>query len=141
MALVTDKQNIAKNGSKRKRSNMAKSTVVMVCDIINTSPDQDILSLSNDLSAIKRTRAKNKVVEKILPSLGSHNEKERRQSPQYLLNEFDSFSVQQGKALIENIVRKEFLQSSPAFPVGFTHYQYPLFSESQAAKTPGRHTF
>ena len=57
IALVTAKQNVGKKGSKRKRSNMAKSPVVEVCDIINTSPDEDILPSSNGLSAIKRTKA------------------------------------------------------------------------------------
>ena len=74
----------------------------------------------------------------MLPSLGSHNEKESRQSPQDLLNEYNSFSVQHGDTLMENIVREPVLQSTPVFPVGFMHYQSPLFSESQAAKTPGR---
>ena len=40
---------------------------------------------------------------------------------------------------MENIVREQVLQSTPVFPVGFMHYQSPLFSELQAAKTPGRH--
>ena len=39
---------------------MAKLPVVEVCDIINTSPDDDILQSSNDLSAIKREKEKNK---------------------------------------------------------------------------------
>ena len=69
----------------------------------------------------------------------SHNEKESRQSPQYLLNEFNSFSLQDVDALMEYIVREPVLQSTSVFPVGFMHYQSPLFSESQAAKTPGRH--
>ena len=118
---------------------MAKPPVVEVCDIINLSPDEVILPLPNDLPTIKRTKAKNKVAEKILASLGSHNEKESRQSPQYLLNEFNSFSLQDVDALMENIVREPVLQSTSVFPVGFMHYQSPLFSESQAAKTPGRH--
>ena len=137
IALVTAKQNVGKKGSKRKISNMAKPPVVEVCDIINTSPDEDILPSSNDLSAIKMTKAKNKVAEKILPSLGSHNEKESRQSSQHLLNEFNSFSVQHGNVLMENIVREPALQSTPVFPVGFMHYQSPFFSGLQAAKTPG----
>ena len=119
---------------------MAKPPVVEVCDIINTSSDKDILLSSNDLSAIKRTKVKNKVAEKILPSLGSHNEKESRQSPQHLLNEFNSFSVQHGNVLMKNTVREPVLQSTSVFPVGFIHYQSTLFSELQAAKTPGRHT-
>ena len=57
IALVTAKQNVGKEGSKRKRSNMVKPPVVEVCDIINTSPDEDILPSSNGLSAIKRTKA------------------------------------------------------------------------------------
>ena len=40
---------------------------------------------------------------------------------------------------MENIVREPVLQSTPVFPVGFMHYQSPLFSDSQATKTPGRH--
>ena len=40
---------------------------------------------------------------------------------------------------MENTVREPILQSTPVFPVGFMHYQSPLFSELQAAKTPGRH--
>ena len=39
---------------------------------------------------------------------------------------------------MENIVREPVLQSTPVFPVGFMHYQSPLFSKWQAAKTPGR---
>ena len=42
---------------------MAKPPVVEVCDIINISPDEDILPSPNDLPAIKRTKAKNKVAE------------------------------------------------------------------------------
>ena len=64
IALVTTKQNVGKKGSKKKRSIMTKPPVVEVCDIINTSPDEDILLSSNNLSAIKRTKAKNKVAEK-----------------------------------------------------------------------------
>ena len=56
---------------------MAKLPVVGVCDIINTSPHENILPSSNYLSAIKRTKAKNKVAEKILPSLGRHNGKRK----------------------------------------------------------------
>ena len=37
--------------------------------------------------------------------------------------------------LMENIVREPVLQSTPGFPVGFMHFQSPLFSETQAAKT------
>ena len=48
-------------------------------------------------------------------------EKESRQSPQHLLNEFNSFSVQRGNLLMENIVREPVLQSRPVFPVGFMH--------------------
>ena len=40
---------------------------------------------------------------------------------------------------MENIVREPVLQYTAVFPVGFMHYQSPLFSESQAAKTSGRH--
>ena len=40
---------------------------------------------------------------------------------------------------MENLVRKPAFQSTPVLPVELTHYQSPLFSESQAAKTPGRH--
>ena len=40
---------------------------------------------------------------------------------------------------MEKLVRQQVLQSTPIFPVGFMHYQSPLFLESQAAKTPGRH--
>ena len=109
---------------------------VEVCNIINTSPDEDILPLANDLSVIRKTKANNKVAEKILPLLGSRNEKESRQSPQHLLNEFDSFSFQHRNALMEKIVRKPVLQSTPVFPAGFMHYQSPLLLESQAAKTP-----
>ena len=137
IALVTAKQNVGKKGNKRKRSNLAKPPVVEVCDIINTSPDEDILPSSNDLSAIKRAKAKNKVAEKILPSLGSHNEKESERSP--LVLNTNSFSVQHGNILMKNIVREPVLQSTPVFPVGFMHYQSPLFSELQSAKTPGRH--
>ena len=36
-------------------------------------------------------------------------------------------------------MREPVLQSTPVFPVGFMHYQSPLFSGSQATKTPGRH--
>ena len=50
-----------------------------------------------NLPTIKRTKAKNKVAEKILPLLGSHNEKESQQSAQHLLNEFNSFSVKTWK--------------------------------------------
>ena len=49
-------------GSKRKRSNMMKPAEV--CDTINTSPDEDILPSSNDLSAMKRRKEKNKVTKK-----------------------------------------------------------------------------
>ena len=70
-------------GSKRKRSNMMKPAVAEVCDIINTSPDEDILPSSNDLSAMKSRKENNKVTEKILPLLGSHDEKESRQCPQH----------------------------------------------------------
>ena len=100
--------------------------------------DEDILPSPNNLSAIKRAKAKEKVTEKILSSLGSHNKNERRQSHQHLLNEFNSFSVQLGNLLVENIVREPVLQSIPVFPAGFMHYQSPLFSESQAAKTPSK---
>ena len=48
-------------------------------------------------------------------------EKESRQSPQHLLNEVNSFSVQCGNVLVENIVREPVLQSRPVFPVGFMH--------------------
>ena len=82
---------------------------------------------------MKRTKAKNKVSEKIWSLLGSHNEKESLQSPQYLLHEFNSFTIQPRNALIKNVVRET------VFPAGFMHYQSSLFSESQAAKTPGRH--
>ena len=54
---------------------MMKPAVAEVCDTINTSPDEDILPSSNDL-AMKRRKEKNKVTEKILPLLGSHDEKE-----------------------------------------------------------------
>ena len=64
MTLLTNKQNVGKKGSKRKKSNMAKRPVVEECDIINTSPDEDILPSPNDLSAIKRAKAKNNVAEK-----------------------------------------------------------------------------
>ena len=94
IALVTDKQNFGRKGRKRKRSNIVKPVVV---DITNTSPEKDILPLPNNFSAIKRTKAKNKVSEKMLSSLGSHNES--LQSPQHLFNEFNSFSVQHGNAL------------------------------------------
>ena len=57
---------------------MAKPPVVGVCDIINTSSHENILPSSNYLSAIKRTKVKNKLAEKILPSLGKNNEKEGR---------------------------------------------------------------
>ena len=40
---------------------------------------------------------------------------------------------------MENIVRETVLQFTPVFAAGFMHYQSSLFSESQAAKTPGRH--
>ena len=123
IALVTTKQNVGKEGSKKKRSIMTKPPVVEVCDIINTSPDEDILLSSNNLSAIKRTKAKNKVAEKILPLLGSHNERESWQNPQHLMNEFNSFRVQHEKVLTENIVREPVLQSTPVFPVVFMHYQ------------------
>ena len=43
---------------------MMKPLVVDVCDIVNTSRDEDILPSQNELSAIKRTKAKNKVAEK-----------------------------------------------------------------------------
>ena len=52
---------------------------------------------------------------------------------------FNSFSVQHGNALMENIVREPVLHSTPVFPVGFMHYQSPLFSELQAVKARGRH--
>ena len=71
--------------------------------------------------------------------LGSHNEKESQQSPQHLLNEFNSFSIQHGNVLIENMVREPVLQCTQEFPVGFMHYQSLLFSESKAAKTRGRY--
>ena len=106
---------------------MVKPPVVEVCDIINTSPDQDISPSPNDLPAIKRTKAKNKVAEKMLPSLGSHNKKESRKSLQNQLNEFNSFCVQHGNALMENIVREPVLQSTPVFPARFMHCQSPLF--------------
>ena len=64
MVLVTNKQNFVRKGRKRKRSNMVKPLVVDVCDIVNTSRDEDILPSQNELSAIKRTKAKNKVAEK-----------------------------------------------------------------------------
>ena len=124
IALVTAKKNVGKKVSKRKRSNVAKKPVVEVCDIINTSPDEDILPSSNDLSAIKKAK-------------GSHNEKESERSP--LVLNTNSFSVQHGNVLMKNIVREPVLQSTPVFPVAFMHYQSPLFSELQAAKTPGRH--
>ena len=95
-----------RKGSKRKRSNIKKPSVWEACDIINTSTDKDILPSPIDLLVRKRTKAKNKEEEKILLSLGSHNEKESRESQQYLLNEFNSFSVQHGNALMENIVRE-----------------------------------
>ena len=60
-----------------------KPAVAEVCDTINTSPDEDILPSSNDLSAMKRRKEKNKVTEKILPLLGSHDEKESWQCPQH----------------------------------------------------------
>ena len=56
MDLVTDKQNVGRKGSKRKRSNMVKPPVVEVGDIINTSPNEDILPSPNNLSTIKRTK-------------------------------------------------------------------------------------
>ena len=56
MALVTDKQNVGRKGSKRKRSNMVKPPVVEVGDITNTSPNEDILLSPNNLSTIKRTK-------------------------------------------------------------------------------------
>ena len=56
---------------------MAKPPVVGVCDIIDTSPHENILPSSNYLPAIKRTKAKNKVAEKILPSLRRHNGKRK----------------------------------------------------------------
>ena len=93
IVLVTAKQNVGKKSSKGKRCNTAKTHVVKVCDILNTSPDEDILPSSNDLSSIKTTKAKNKIGEKILPPLGSHNEKESWQSLQHLLNGFNSFSI------------------------------------------------
>ena len=40
---------------------------------------------------------------------------------------------------MENIVREPVLHSTPVFPVGFMHYQSPLFSELQAVKARGRH--
>ena len=95
-----------RKGSKRKRSNIRKPAVWEACDIIITSTDEDILPSPIDLSARKRTKAKNKEEEKILLSLASHNEKESRESHQYLLNEFNSFSVQHGNSLMENIVRE-----------------------------------
>ena len=64
MTLVTDKRNFGRKGSKRKRSNMVRPLVMEVCNIINTSPDEDILPSPNDLSAIKRPKTKNKAVEK-----------------------------------------------------------------------------
>ena len=76
---------------------MVKPSVVEVCDIINTSLDEDILPSPNNLPTIKRTKAKNKVAKKILPLLGSHNEKESQQSAQHLLNEFNLFSVKTWK--------------------------------------------
>ena len=60
MALVTNKQNVDRKGSKWKRSNMVKPPVVEVCDIINTSPDKNILPSPSDLSAIKMTKAEKK---------------------------------------------------------------------------------
>ena len=75
----------------------------------------------------------------MLPSLGSHNKKESRKSLKNQLNEFNSFCVQHGNALMENIVREPVLQSTPVFPARFMHCQSPLFLESKAAKTPGRH--
>ena len=139
MALVTDKQNVGRKGSKSRKSNMVKPAVAEICNIISTSPDEDILPSPNGLSAIKRTKTKNKVAEKILPLLGSHNEKESRQSTQHLLNESNSFSIQHGNALTKSILREPVLQSTPIFEAGFMHYQSPLFSESQDAKTTGRH--
>ena len=139
MALVTEKQNVGRKGSKTKKRNILKPPGVEICDITNTSPDEDILPLPNYLSSIERTKGKNKVEEKILLSLGSHNKKESRQSHQNLLNEFHLFSVQHGNVLMKNIVREAVLQSTPVFPVVSMHYQYHLFSESQAAKTPGEH--
>ena len=56
-----------KKGSKRKKSNMSKLPVVEVCNIINTSPDEDILQLLNNFPAIKKTKAKNRVAEKMMP--------------------------------------------------------------------------
>ena len=64
MALLTEKQNVGKKDSKRKRSKMAELPVVEVCDIINTSQDDDILQSSNDLSALKREKEKNKAAKK-----------------------------------------------------------------------------
>ena len=75
-----------------------------VCDIINNAPDEDILPSPNDLSVIKKTKAKNKVAEKYYHRKRSHNEKESRQSPQHLLKESNSFSVQHGNVLMENIL-------------------------------------
>ena len=73
----------------------------------------------------------------MLPSLGSHNEKESRQSPQDLLNEYNSFSVPHGDTLMENIVREPVSQSTPVFPVGFMHYQSPLFQSRKQLKHQG----
>ena len=106
-----------------------KPLVMEVCDIINTSTDEDILPSPNELPAIKRTKVKNKVAEKILPSLKSYNEKDSRQRPQYLLNESNSFSVQHENTLMENIVREPVFQSTPVFPAGFMHYQSPHNSQ------------
>ena len=138
-ALVADKQKDIRKGSKRKRSNMLKPSLMEVCDILNTTPDASFLPLSNYLLAIKWTKANNKVAEKILPSLGIHNERENRQSLQHLFTEFNSFSGQHGNVLMENIVSKPVLKSTAVFPAGFTHYQFPLSSELQSAKTPGRY--
>ena len=112
MALVTDKQNVGKKSSKRKRSNMSKLPVVEVCKIINTSPE---------------------VAEKMMPWLGSHNKKESRQCPQHLLNGFNLFSVQHRNALMGNLVREPVLQSALVFSVRFINYQSPLF---QTCKQP-----
>ena len=102
--LVTDKQNVGRKGSKRKIGNMAKPPMAQVCDI-KTSPDGDVLASPHNLPAIKKTKAKKKVAEKTFSLLGSHNEKESRQSPRHLLNEFNSFSVQDGNGFMENSER------------------------------------
>lgn len=56
---MTNKENVGRKGCKRKRSNLVKPHVLEVCDIINTSPDKDILPSPNKLPPIKRTKAKN----------------------------------------------------------------------------------